>query len=239
MSEIKTRSPVLPRGDPASSPGTRLGCQRDAGTSVPARRPHPHPDATSPAAVGQELQRREAGAPRSNANYRPGCRAEKPPTPHPAPATAGLRATRGDQSNPTRDFSCSLALPTASFQGRGRMRPLCVCRSQPAWLARVRNGSCPLANTAWSEHGAAPGGSMALGCAGRPLPENSTISFLQPAWGREERGTALSPFRSLPQPHCRPLPEGRSERACRGQGALSQPLFFPPACRVPSSLAGC
>lgn len=105
VSEIKTRSPMLTRGDHASSPGTELGCQQDAGMSVPAGRPHPHPDATSPAAVGRELRWREAGAPHGNAKHRPGCRAEKPPTPCPAPAPAGLRATRGDQSNPMRDFS--------------------------------------------------------------------------------------------------------------------------------------
>lgn len=99
--------------------------------------------------------------------------------------------------------------------------------------------SPPPANTAWSERGAAPGGSVALGCAGHQPAGNSAISFLQPAWGRGERGAALSPFHSLPRPCCRPLPEGRTERACRGQGALSQPLFFPPACRVPSSFAGC
>lgn len=149
----------------------------------------------------------------------------------------GYRRPEEMKEIPTRDFSGSFALPTASSQGRGWMLlPLRVCRSRSAWLAQVRNSTRPPANTAWSALGAAWFWAVPATCR----QETPLFHFFSRRGDGGKRGATLVPFCSLPRPPCRPLPDGRSKRACRGTGgALSQPLFFPLARRVPSSLAGC
>lgn len=87
VSDIKTRSPRQLTG---ICPNPGWAASR-VWVSVPSGGPHAHPDATSPAEMGQEL--REGGW--SSPWQCPGCRAEKPPNPHPALATAGLWVTRG------------------------------------------------------------------------------------------------------------------------------------------------
>lgn len=182
--------------------------------------PHPHPDAMSPVVVGQELWLGEAGAPPGNAKHCLGSRAEKPPTPHPAPAPMGLRATRGDKSKPTRGFSGGLTLPAASFQGRGRMHPLRICRSRPARLAWARNGTWPLANTAWSKHGAAPGGSLARGCATR-RQETPLFHF-----SHCHRAGGNVGLHAAPSAPCRLLPRAEAKGLAGVRGPIHSRFSF-------------
>lgn len=201
-----------------------------------AGRSHPCPDATSPAAVGQELRRREAGAPCGNAKHHPGCRAEKPPTPHPAPVPTGLRATRGDESNPNERLLRQLHA-AHSFLPRKRLDASPPRLPQPASVA----GSGQKLHSPSGKHSlVCTGCSVALGCTGHPPAGNPIISFLQPAWGW---GEAWGHARPLLLPALTALQTTARRQKRKGLpgsgGALSQPLFFPLACRVPSSLAGC
>lgn len=181
--------------------------------SVLAGRSHPRPDATSPAAVGQELRRREAGAPcgkaKQGAEQRSRLSLVLPQS------LRGYRRPEEMKAIPIRDFSGSFALPTASSQGRGWMLlPLRVCRSRPAWLAQVRNSTRPPANTAWTALGAA----WFWAVPATRRQETTLFHFFSRRGDRGERGATLVPFCSLPRPPCRPLLDGRSKRACRGQG---------------------
>lgn len=148
-------------------------------------------------------------------------------SPSPRGATGDQRRTEQSHEGLLRQLSAA-----HSFLPRERAdaSPLHGYRRRPARLAWPRNGTHTPANPARSERGAAPGGSTSRG------QETLLFHFSGPG-GALGLGGALgprfSPFRS-PQTAA----EGRSERALRGQGALSQPLFFPPARRVPGSLVG-